>query len=188
MLCVSRTSGFIRKIPSSCLLPDSLTEPLPTFLVREKDTFGYYFFVSQSGLMASVESGLLRKRLPRRAVALHRFAIECFVFSTIMEYSLRKECDMRSINPSAVELLLAYAHLTVTQQVSAMGSFTSDLVADEHIWPGELPDLRVRAGVQGDHSKASGHRPLRGPTVEHAFGRLSEHIERLWGDKYGYND
>ena len=41
-------------------------------------------------------------------------------------------------NAREAELQMAYAHLTVAQQVSAMGSFTADLVADEHTWSDEF--------------------------------------------------
>jgi PAS domain S-box-containing protein len=39
-----------------------------------------------------------------------------------------------ALKASEAELHMAHAQLTVAQQVSAMGSFTSDLVADEHTW------------------------------------------------------
>jgi PAS domain S-box-containing protein len=43
-----------------------------------------------------------------------------------------------ALKASEAKLRLASAHLTVAQQVSVMGSFTSDLVADEHTWSDEF--------------------------------------------------
>jgi PAS domain S-box-containing protein len=52
-------------------------------------------------------------------------------------YFAREQADA-ALKTSEAELRLAYAHLTVAQRVSAMGSFTSDLVADEHTWSDEF--------------------------------------------------
>jgi PAS domain S-box-containing protein len=43
-----------------------------------------------------------------------------------------------ALKASEAKLRMAYAQLTVAQRVSAMGSFTSDLVADEHTWSDEF--------------------------------------------------
>ena len=49
----------------------------------------------------------------------------------------REQADA-ALRTSEAQLRLACAHLTVAQRVSAMGSFTSDLVADEHTWSDEF--------------------------------------------------
>jgi len=43
-----------------------------------------------------------------------------------------------ALKVSEAELRQAHAHFTVAQQLSATGSFVSDLVADEHIWSDEF--------------------------------------------------
>src|ERR1700721_557934 len=50
---------------------------------------------------------------------------------------LRAQADT-ALKASEAHLRLANAHLTVAQQVSAIGSFTADLVADEHPWSDEF--------------------------------------------------
>ena len=52
-------------------------------------------------------------------------------------YLAREQADA-ALKTSEAELRFAYAHLMVAQRVSAMGSFTSDLVADEHTWSDEF--------------------------------------------------
>jgi PAS domain S-box-containing protein len=49
----------------------------------------------------------------------------------------RAQAEMASKARDA-ELQMAHTQLTVAQQVSAMGSFTADLVADEHTWSDEF--------------------------------------------------
>jgi len=118
----------------------------------------------------------------------------------------REQADA-ALKTSEAELRLAYAHLTVAQRVSAMGSFTSDLVADEHTWSDEFyricefePGSKVTTQKLRDivHSE---DRPLFDAVLEHAIagndvdfgfrivtcggitkhlhavGRLSEHID-----------
>ena len=65
-----------------------------------------------------------------------------------------------ALKASEAELRLAHAHLTVAQQVSVMGSFTSDLVADEHTWSDEF--YRICAIDPG--SKVT-PRNFRGPST-----------------------
>jgi PAS domain S-box-containing protein len=43
-----------------------------------------------------------------------------------------------ALKMSEAKLRMAHAQLTVAQRVSAMGSFTSDLIADEHTWSDEF--------------------------------------------------
>ena len=43
-----------------------------------------------------------------------------------------------ALKTSEAKLRMAHAQLTVAQRVSAMGSFTSDLIADEHTWSDEF--------------------------------------------------
>ena len=43
-----------------------------------------------------------------------------------------------ALKESEAKLRMAHAQLTAAQQVSAMGSFTSDLLADEHTWSDEF--------------------------------------------------
>jgi len=49
----------------------------------------------------------------------------------------REQADA-ALKTREAELRFAYEHLTVAQRVSAMGSFTSDLLADEHTWSDEF--------------------------------------------------
>src|ERR1700722_11191045 len=49
----------------------------------------------------------------------------------------REQADT-ALKAREAELRFAYEHLTVAQRVSAMGSFTSDLLADEHTWSDEF--------------------------------------------------
>jgi PAS domain S-box-containing protein len=61
--------------------------------------------------------------------------------NTDVEDRLKAEEGARAtaaLKASEAELRLTYAQLTVAQQVSTMGSFTADLVADEHTWSDEL--------------------------------------------------
>jgi PAS domain S-box-containing protein len=117
----------------------------------------------------------------------------------------REQAD--ALKASEAHLRLANAHLTVAQQVSAIGSFTSDLVADEHTWSDEFyricefePGSQVKTQTLRDivHTEdqplfdAVIERAIAGEDVDfgfrimtiggvvkhlHAVGRLSEHID-----------
>jgi PAS domain S-box-containing protein len=119
---------------------------------------------------------------------------------------LRAQADT-ALKASDAHLRLANAHLTVAQRVSAIGSFTADLVADEHTWseefyricefePGsQVKTQRLRGIVHSeDHPlfDAEIERAIAGNDVDfvfrivtlagvvkhlHAVGRLSEHID-----------
>jgi PAS domain S-box-containing protein len=119
---------------------------------------------------------------------------------------LRAQAD-NALKASEAHLRLANAHLTVAQQVSAIGSFTSDLVADEHTWSDEFyricelePGSQVKTQTLRDivHTEdqplfdAVIERAIAGEDVDfgfriitiggvvkhlHAVGRLSEHID-----------
>jgi PAS domain S-box-containing protein len=112
-----------------------------------------------------------------------------------------------ALKASEAHLRLANAHLTVAQQVSAMGSFTADLVADEHTWSDEFyricefePGSKVKTQRLRDivHPEERSlfdaviERAIAGYDVDfqfrivtpagvtkhlHAAGRLSEHID-----------
>ena len=112
-----------------------------------------------------------------------------------------------ALKASEANLKLANAHLTVAQQVSAMGSFTADLIADEHTWSDELyricefePGSEVKIRMLRDivHSEDQSlfddviERAIAGHDVDfgfrivtfggilkhlHTVGRLIEHID-----------
>ncbi len=92
-----------------------------------------------------------------------------------LESHFQREQANAALKTSEAELRLAYAHLTVAQRVSAMGSFTSDLVADEHTWSDEFyricefePGSKVTTQKLRDivHSE---DRPLFDAMLEHAI-------------------
>ena len=119
---------------------------------------------------------------------------------------LRARADT-ALKASEAHLRLANAHLTVAQQVSAIGSFTSDLVADEHTWSDEFyricefePGSQVKTQTLRDivHIEdqplfdAVIERAIAGEDVDfgfrivtiggvvkhlHTVGRLSEHVD-----------
>ena len=119
--------------------------------------------------------------------------------------ALRAQADA-ALTASESHLRMANVHLTVAQQVSAMGSFTSDLVADEHTWSDELYRIcdfdtgtkvtiqRLRDIVHSEDQPffdAGIERALAGDDVDfgfrivtsrgamkhlHAVGRLSEYV------------
>jgi PAS domain S-box-containing protein len=117
----------------------------------------------------------------------------------------REQADA-ALKTSEAELRLAYAHLTVAQRLSAMGSFTSDLLADEHTWSDEfyrICEFESGSKVTTQKLRDIVHledRPLFDAVLEHAIagndvdygfrivtcggvikhlhavGRLSEHV------------
>ena len=119
---------------------------------------------------------------------------------------LRARADT-ALKASEAHLRLANAHLTVAQQVSAIGSFTSDLVADEHTWSDEFyricefePGSEIKTQTLRDivHTEdqplfdAVIERAIAGEDVDfgfrivtiggivkylHTVGRLSEHVD-----------
>ena len=123
------------------------------------------------------------------------------------ESHFEREQAHAALKASEAHLRLANAHLSVAQQVSVMGSFTADLVADEHTWSDEL--YRICEFELGSKVKTqrlrdivhSEERPLFDAVIEraiaghdvdfqfrivtpggvtkhlHAAGRLSEHID-----------
>lgn len=184
-------------------------------------------------LLASGQAGAVQSRLRRHDGEYRRFLMSaapladksgrvvkwCGV-NTDIEERLKAEEALRTqqshlereqadaaLKTSGAELRIAYAHLTVAQRVSAIGSFTSDLVADEHIWSDEFYRIcefepgskvttqRLRDIVHfGDRSTfdAALERAIAGNDVDfgfrivtsgdvmkhlHAVGRLSEHID-----------
>jgi PAS domain S-box-containing protein len=121
--------------------------------------------------------------------------------------ALRARESQAALKASEAQLRLANAQLTVAQQVSSMGSFTADLVADEHTWSDEFYRIcefepgtkvkthRLRDIVHSDDQTlfdAVIERAIAGHGVDfgfrivtsagglkhlHAVGRVSEHID-----------
>jgi PAS domain S-box-containing protein len=109
-------------------------------------------------ILESGKSGEVEARLRRYDGAYRRFlfnaapvtdhsgrVVKWCGSNTDIEEHLKAQEDVTQIriagdalNASEAKLRMAHAQLTVAQRVSAMGSFTSDLVADEHIWSDEF--------------------------------------------------
>jgi PAS domain S-box-containing protein len=58
-------------------------------------------------------------------------------YNLIVDIDERKRAE-ETLKSREKELRHALAQLTVAQQVASMGSFTSDLIADEHVWSDEF--------------------------------------------------
>jgi PAS domain S-box-containing protein len=113
----------------------------------------YWRSILESGLPGEVEA-----RLRRHDGAYRRFLFSAAPLTdksgrvvkwcgsnTDIEERLKAQEDVTQIKiagdalkSSEAKLRLTHAQLTVAQRVSAMGSFTSDLVADEHTWSDEF--------------------------------------------------
>jgi len=99
----------------------------------------------QSGL-AGEEPDFLFRIVTRRGVVKHlrgiarvteQVAGRPIFMGAVQDVTESRIAEM-ALQASEAELRRAYAHLTEAQQLSATGSFTSDLLADEHIWSEEL--------------------------------------------------
>ena len=65
-------------------------------------------------------------------------AQEVLQLTQIADISMERAQGVAALKASEARLQLANAHLTVAQRVSAMGSFTSDLLEDQHTWSDEF--------------------------------------------------
>jgi PAS domain S-box-containing protein len=109
-------------------------------------------------LLESGKSGEVEARLRRHDGAYRRFlfnaapvtdpsgrVVKWCGSNTDIEERLKAQEDVTpvktdgaALKASEAKLRMAHEQLTVAQRVSAMGSFTSDLVADEHTWSDEF--------------------------------------------------
>ena len=109
-------------------------------------------------ILESRKPGEVEARLRRHDGAYRRFlfsaapltdesgqVVKWCGINTDIEERLRAQEDVTqlkiardALKASEAERRMAHAHLTVAQQVSATGSFTSDLVADKHTWSDEF--------------------------------------------------
>jgi PAS domain S-box-containing protein len=116
--------------------------------------------------------------------AVYLGAVQDVSETKIAEHALKaSEAELRRAN---TELMTVHSHITAAQQLSRTGSFTWDIVADQHHWseelyriaevdPGETIDMaRVRACIHPDDQpslEAAIERAMDGRPFEYA-GRI----------------
>jgi PAS domain S-box-containing protein len=133
-------------------------------------------------------------------------AQEFLRLTQVASISIERARGEAALRESEARLRIANAHLTVAQRLSQIGSFTADLLADEHIWSDEFyricefqpgskittQRLRDIVYLDGLLFDAAIERAMAGQDVEfefriitaggtvkhlHAAGCVSEHIE-----------
>jgi PAS domain S-box-containing protein len=133
-------------------------------------------------------------------------AQEVLQLTQIADISMERAQGVAALKASEARLQLANAHLTVAQRLSAMGSFTSDLLEDQHTWSDEFYRIcefepgskvttqRLREIIKDDRPlfDAAIERAMAGQDVDfefrivtpggiekhlHAAGRVSHHID-----------